>query len=75
MRQARQAPETCARAAVPQFPLGALELADWMTAEVVAGHTGAKAARCLQGVLETHGDMKPVEDESRVWYDLTLQLP
>ena len=75
MRQARQAPKTCARTTVPKFPLGALELADWMTAEVVAGSAGAKAARRLQRVFETHGDMKPVEDESRIWHDLTLQLP
>ena len=27
------------------------------------------------GVLETHGDVKPVEDEGRVWHDPTLQLP
>ena len=34
MRQARQAPETCTRTAVPKFPLGALELSDRMIAEV-----------------------------------------
>ena len=73
--QASQAPKTCARTAVPKSPLGALEFAEWMDTEVVAESADAKATRRLQGVFKTHGDMKPVEDESRLWHDLTLQLP
>jgi hypothetical protein len=46
-----------------------------MDTEVVAESADAKATRRLQGVFKTHGDMKPVEDESRLWHDLTLQLP
>ncbi len=46
-----------------------------MALEVVAESAGAKAARRLRGVFKTHGDMEPVEDESRLWHDLTLQLP
>ncbi|MGD9657004.1 MAG: hypothetical protein AB7U61_05075 [Methylocystis sp.] len=26
-------------------------------------------------MFKTHGHMEPVEDESRLWHDLTLQLP
>jgi hypothetical protein len=46
-----------------------------MALEVVAECARAKAARRLQGVFKTHGGMEPVEDESRLWQDLTLQLP
>ena len=42
-----------------------------MVLEVVAENSGAKAARRLQGVFETHGDVKLVEDESRFWHDPT----
>ncbi len=75
VRQARQSPKTCAGSTVPKFPLGALELADRMTTKVDAGCTGAKAACRLQGVFKPHGDVKPVEDQSGLWQDVTLQLP
>ena len=51
MRQARQAPKTCAGAAVPESPLGALEFAEWMDTEVVAESADAKATRRLQGEM------------------------
>ncbi len=60
MHQMREASETCTRTTVPKFPLGVFKLADWMTAEVITRCAGAEAARRLQGVFETHGDMKPV---------------
>ncbi|MGB5086461.1 MAG: hypothetical protein WBO09_18135 [Methylocystis silviterrae] len=43
-----------------------------MALEVFAESSGAKAARRLQGVFETHCDVKPVEDESRFWHHLPL---
>ena len=75
MHQARQAPKTCAGAAMPESPFGATEFADWMDLQVVAESAGAKASRRLQGVFKTHGDMKPIEDESCLLEDLPLQLP
>ena len=51
---------------MPESPLSALEFADWMALEVVAESAGAKAGRRRK---------EPVEDESRLWHDLTLQLP
>jgi len=66
VRQFRRAPETGTRTSVPELPLGAFEIANWIDVGVSAGRTCAQAARRLQGVLKAHRDVPPIEDERRL---------
>jgi hypothetical protein len=69
VRQFRQAPEARARTAVPELPFGAFEIVNSITAKIGAGRASAQAARHLQGVLEAHCDVPPIEDKRRLRHD------
>jgi hypothetical protein len=75
IRQLSQAPEISTRAAVPELPLGTIEITNCVGTKAGAGRACTDASRRLQGMLEAHRDVPPVEDESCLGRDLSLHLP
>jgi len=75
IRQFRQAAETGTRTTLPELLLGAFEIANSVGTKVGVRRGRTDAPGRLQGVLKAHGDVPPVEDDSRVGHDLSLHLP
>ena len=60
---------------MPQAPFRTLQVTNRLISKICVGRTGAEAARRLQRVLKTNGDMPPVQRDRGRRQRLALQPP